>query len=107
MLKEGNKITMHFINHWAHKEPTEEKTGTTGVVFTVKKEGGKLGFDGNIKQSPYTCKGELFTPFSAYAWSVIFKEIETGRLYRFSSIKNELEEVTGLKDGYVDKINFL
>jgi len=107
MLKDGDKITMHFVNHWTHKEPTEVRTEETGHVFEVKTERGKLGFDGNIRRSPYTCRGELFTPFSVYAWTVIFRNEESGRLYRYSDMKKGLEEVTGLKDGYIDKINFI
>lgn len=104
MLKEGSKITVHFINHWMHKTPTEEKINITGLTFTVKTINGKMGFDGNITRSPYTSRGDLFTPFVAYAWSVIFKNVKTGRLYRYSDMKKGLEEVTNLKDGYIDKI---
>ena len=107
MLKNGSKITVHFINHWTHKEPTETPTEETGHIFTVKTEGGKLGFDGNISRSPYTSRGELFTPFAAYAWTVIFKDEETKQLYRYSEPKKALEEVTGLKDGYIDRIQWL
>lgn len=104
MLKNGDKITVHFINHWMHKKPTEEKVNTTGIIFEVKTKNNKLGFDGNTTQSPYTCKGDIFTPFAAYAWTVIFKNVETGQLYRCSDMKEDLEEVTTLKDGYIDKI---
>lgn len=106
MLKDGSKITVHFINHWNHKNPTEEKTEYTGQVFTVKTENGKQGFDGNLTRSPYTCKGELFTPFSVYAWTVIFKDVETGDLYRFSCIKNELEKI-GTDDEYLNAIEWI
>ncbi len=107
MLKDGDKITVHFINHWMHKIPTEEKVGTTGMIFEVKTVNNKIGFDGNINKSPYTCRGELFTPFAAYSWCVIFRNEKTGRLYRYSSMQNDLEEVTNLKDGYIDKIAWL
>ena len=107
MLKDGSKVTIHFINHWNYKNPTETKTGYTGKVFTVKTENGKQGIDGNINRSPYTCKGELFTPFSVYAWTVIFKDENTGKLYRYSEIKKGLEDVTELKDGYINKINWI
>ncbi len=107
MLRDGSKITMHFINHWNHKTPTEVVLDTTGIVFTVKTENGKLGFDGNIRKSPYTSRGELFTPFSAYAWTVIFRDEKTVRLYRFSDIKTAIEEVTDLKDGYIDRIAWI
>jgi hypothetical protein len=107
MLKDGSKITAHFINHWNYKKPTEVKTDFTGKIFEVKTENGKQGFDGNISRSPYTSKGELFTPFAAYAWSVIFRDEDTGKLYRHSEIKKGLEEVTGLNDGYINQINWI
>ena len=96
---------MHFINHWMHEVPTETPSKChAGKVYEVKTVNGKQGFDGNPERSPYTSRGEVFTPFTAYAWTVIFRDEETRRLYRFSSIKNALEEVTGLEDGYIDKI---
>ena len=101
MLENGKKITVHFINHWMHKTPTEEATGATGRIFTVKTQDGKMGFDGDISH------GDQFTPFSSYAWSVIFKDISTNQLYRFSAIKNALEEVTDSKDGYIDCISWI
>lgn len=107
MLEVGSTITIHFIDHCSHKTPTEFGTGYTGKTFTVKKECGRLGFDGNINRSPYTCRGELFTPFYSYASSVIFRDEDTGHLYRYSNIYNGLEDVTGLEDGYIDKIVWL
>lgn len=107
MLKTGSKITLHFINHWCYKAPTEIKTDYTGKIFTVKTENGKQGIDGNLNHSPYTCKGELFTPFNVYSWTVIFRNEKTGHLYRYSEIKKGLEDVTNLKDGYIDCINWL
>ena len=107
MLEVGSTITLHFIDNMSHTTPTEFRTRATGQIFTVKKEGGKLGFDGNTNRSPYTCRGELFTPFAAYAWAVIFRDEETGHLYQYSNIYNGLEDVTGLEDGYIDKIVWL
>lgn len=105
MLKDGDKITIHFINHWMHEIPTEDTPKAyAGKVFEVKTVNGKQGIDGNIHKSPAIYNGEAFTPFAAYAWAVIFRDEETGRLYRHSSITNALEDVTGLEDGYIDKI---
>lgn len=107
MLKDGSKVTIHFINHWNYKTPKEINTGYTGKVFTVKTENGKQGIDGNIDRIPYVCRGELFTPFSTYAWTVIFKDIDTGKLYRYSNMIQGLEDVTENKDGYIDQINWI
>lgn len=107
MLKDGNKITVHFINHWNYKVPTEDTAeGWKNKVFEVKTIDGKQGFDGNTSRSQYTCNGELFTPFSVYAWTVIFKDQESGHLYRYSNIYKGLEDVTNLKDGYIDQIKW-
>ena len=108
MLRDGSKITIHFINHWMHEVPTEDTPKAyAGKVYEVKTVNGKQGFDGNEEKSPYTCRGDIFTPFAAYAWSVIFRDEETGRLYRHSSITNALEDVTDLQDGYIDKIKWI
>jgi len=107
MLKNGSKISVHFINHWNYRVPTEDETGYTGQTFIVKTENGKQGFDGNTSRSPYTCRGELFTPFSTYSWTVIFKDVDTGKLYRYSNIIQGLEDVTENKDGYIDQIKWL
>ena len=95
MLKDGCKVTVHFVNHWNSEAPAEFRTGITGKVFEVKTVNGKAGFDGNINRCPYTSRGELFTPFSSYSWSVLFRDEKTGRFYRYSNIKGGLEDVTG------------
>lgn len=92
MLKDGAKVTVHFINHWNYKQPTEIKTDNSGKVYKVKTIKGKQGIDGNERQSPTTCNGETFTPFTVYAHSVIFKNVRTGKTYRMNSCTNTLEE---------------
>lgn len=105
MLRDGSKITVHFINHWNHNRPTEDTPKAwAGKIFEVKTQDGKQGIDGNPERSPYTCRGNVFTPFSAYAWTVIFRDIETGHIYRYSDPAKSLEEVTNLEDGYVNQI---
>lgn len=103
MLKKNDRITVHFINHWSYKVPTETRTRITGVVFEIKEKNGKLGFDGNPEKSPYTCRGDVFTPFSAYATSVIFQNVKTGDLYRFSNIQADIVKVNEERE----KIKFL
>lgn len=92
MLKDGSKITVHFINHWTCKTPTEIKTDNTGKIYEVKTINGKQGIDGNERKSPTTCNGEIFTPFTVYSHSVIFKDVKTGNTYRMNSCTNTLEE---------------
>lgn len=90
MLKDGCKITVHFINHMNSETPAEFRTGITGKVFNVKTVNGEAGIDGY----PDDGDGEVFTPFSSYSWSVLFRDEETGHLYRYSDIKGGLEDVT-------------
>lgn len=94
MLKVNDMIKVHFYNH-DYSDHREIKTRISDNVFRVYKKDGKLGFDGNPERSPYTCKGDVFTPFSVYASSVIFENVETGAGYYFSNINNELKKKEG------------
>ena len=93
MLKENSKIKVHFYNCFVKHE--EIKTNNFDKVFTVCKKGGKLGIDWNTNRSPYTCNGDIFTPFNTFATTVIFEDIENGRQYYFDNITNNLKEYKG------------
>lgn len=71
----------------------EIKTRNYNKVFRVYKKNGKLGIDWNTEKSPYTCKGDAFTPFETFAQSVIFENVDTGELFHFSNIKNAVVSV--------------
>lgn len=62
-------------------------------TFCVYEKNGKLGIDWNTEKSPYTCKGDVFTPFETFAQSVIFENIETGEFFHFSNIENAVVSV--------------
>lgn len=49
--------------------------------------------DGNRERSPYTCKGDVFTPFETFAQTVIFENVETGELYHWNNISNSVVKV--------------
>lgn len=70
----------------------EIKTRNFDKIFTVYEKDGNLGIDWNTEKSPYTCKGDIFTPFKTFASTVIFEKIETGERFCFSTIKNEIEK---------------
>lgn len=91
-MKTGDKIKVHFYD-WNYRDHREVKTDISDKIFTVHEKNGKLGFDGNIKKSPYTCKGEVFTPFEAYAQTVVFENVETGEKYRFDNMKNKIIQI--------------
>lgn len=91
MLKENSKIKVHLFD----TSNKEIKTRNFDKVFTVYKKGGKLGIDWNINRSPYTCNGDIFTPFNTFAQCVIFEDIENGKQYYFDNITNNLKEYKG------------
>ena len=92
-LCKGSKVKVHMYDLTRPPEKPEEiKTKHYGETFEVKEQNGKLGIDWNIERSPYTCDGEVFTPFDIFASSVVFEDIETGKTYSHSNITNTLEE---------------
>ena len=94
MLKENSKVKVHFCDH--RKFPSFEGEAITrqhDKIFEVKNQGGKLGIDYNAERSPYTCKGEIFTSFNTFARNVIFEDVETGKLYHYSNIEENIEEI--------------
>lgn len=92
-LSKGSKVKVHMYDLTRPPEKPEEiKTKHYGETFEVKEQNGKLGIDWNIERSPYTCNGEVFTPFDTFASSVVFEDIETGKTYSHSNITNTLEE---------------
>ena len=91
-MKTGDRIKVHFYDR-NYSDHREIKTDITDKIFTVYEKNGKLGFDGNMKKSPYTCKGEVFTPFEVYAQTVVFENVETGEKYRFDNMKNKITQI--------------
>lgn len=94
MLQENSKVKVHFCDH--RKFPSFEGETITrhhGKIFEVKRKNGKLGIDYNTERSPYTCKGDIFTPFYTFALDVVFEDVETGKLYHYSNIAENIEEV--------------
>jgi len=59
-------------------------------IYEVRKKGGVLGIDYNTNHSQYISKGDIFVPFSGFAWRVIFENIENGKKYYFSNIEKQL-----------------
>ena len=94
MLQENSKVKVYICNHQTFPEIGDEvKTRNSGVIFEVKKHNGKLGIDYNTSRSPYTCNGEIFTPFETFSWNVIFEDVENGKQYHYSNITGNLEEI--------------
>lgn len=88
-MKANDKIKVHIYGTDKKKIQTRHKD----TIFTVYEKDGKLGIDWNTERSPYTCKGEVFNPFDTFANTVIFENVETGKLYHWDNIKNSIVEV--------------
>ena len=88
MIKANDKIKVHMYSN-----NREIETRHTDTVFTVYEKNGFLGIDWNTDRSPYTCKGDIFTPFYTFADSVIFENVETGEQFHFSNLKNDVVKV--------------
>ena len=86
MLKVNDKIKVHLYG----TSNREIQTRHIDTVFTVYEKNGKLGIDWNTEKSPYTCKGDIFTPFETFANTVIFENVETGEKFHFSNIENDI-----------------
>lgn len=87
-MKVNDRIKVHMYSFGK-----EIETRNFDKVFTVYEKGGKLGIDYNTEKSPYTCKGDIFTPFEVFASTVIFENVETRGKFHFSNIKNGIEKI--------------
>nr|DAH29654.1 MAG TPA: hypothetical protein [Caudoviricetes sp.] len=82
-MKTNDTIKVHLYD--LHDK--EIQTRNYGKTFCVYEKAGKLGIDWS------TCKGDAFAPFETFAPSVIFENVETGELFRFSNIENAVVSV--------------
>lgn len=87
-MRNGDKIKVHLYGMIG-----EIQTRHKDTVFEVYEKNGKQGIDWNTERSPYTCKGDIFTPFYTFADSVVFENVENGKLYHFSTIENKIVEM--------------
>ena len=88
MIKANDKIKVHMYSN-----NREIQTRHINTVFTVYEKNGVLGIDWNTAKSPYTCKGDIFTPFYTFADSVIFENVETGEKFHFNNLKNDVVKI--------------
>lgn len=87
-MKANDTIKVHLYD--LHNK--EIRTRNYDKTFCVYEKNGKLGIDWNTEKSPYTCKGDAFTPLEAFAQSAIFENIETKEFFHFSISKMQLLE---------------
>lgn len=88
-MKVNDKVKVHMFSFGK-----EIKTRIYDQIFTVYEKDGKLGIDYNTEKCPYTCNGDIFTPFEVFASTVIFENVDTGEKYHYSNIKNEIETIS-------------
>ena len=88
MLKANDKIKVHLYDTINR----EIQTRHIDTAFTVYEKNGKFGIDWNTNRSPYTCHGDIFTPFDNFATTVIFEDVKNGKQYHFDNITNNLKE---------------
>ena len=91
MLKVGDKITVHFMDVM-HEQFKEFKTNDAGIVHAVENNNNQLGIYWN------TSNGREFMAFKNFSWSVIFRNVNTGKLYRYCNTCKQLENVTVLNN---------
>lgn len=87
-MKANDMIKVHLYSN-----NTEIYTRNFDKIFKVYEKNGQLGIDWNTGHSPYTCRGEVFNPLSTFASTVLFENIETGALYRWNCIRNDIEKL--------------
>lgn len=88
-MKTNDTIKVHLYD----PNNREIRTRNYDKTFCVYEKNGKLGIDWNTEKSPYTCKGDVFTPFETFAQSVIFENAETKELFHFSNIENAVVRI--------------
>ena len=88
-MKTNDIIKVHLYD----SSNREIRTRNYDKTFRVYEKSGKLGIDWNTEKSPYTCNGDVFTPFETFAQSAIFENIETGEFFHFSNIENAVVSV--------------
>lgn len=87
-LAEGDRVCVHLYDTAGREIVTRH----FGEVFTVRRENSALGIDWNTERSPYTCRGEIFAPFSTFAPSVIFEQVGTGYRFFWDNISDALTQ---------------
>lgn len=100
IMKANDRIKVHMYD----TNGNEIKTRVFDKIFKVYENNGKLGIDWNAERISYICNGNIFAPFESFASSVIFENVETGKLYCFS---NMLEPMIKCKKTPKKKCRFM
>ena len=89
-------VKVHIYRYPDDWKPENEiKTRNFDKVFQIYEKDGKRGIDWNTDRSPYTNRGEVFTPLEHFSGTTVsFEEIDTGKFYHHNNITNKFEELT-------------
>lgn len=94
MLTEHSIVKVHLCD--AGYFPTfryEIQHRAINQTFEVKRYGGKLGIDWNKDRYPTICEGSAFCPFETFAWTAVFEDVNTGKLYHYNNFIGGIEEI--------------
>ena len=92
MLQENDKITVHMIDR---PRLREIKTRGYGQVLTVTKhpKTGKLCIDWGRFLAPSDPLSKDLIPLTGFAWTVVFENVETGKLYHYNTLADSVIEL--------------
>ena len=92
MLHENDKIRVHMIE-WPRRR--EIKTRNYGEVFTIQKHPrtGQLCIDWLRGSDPLAHMGDGLLPLASFAWTVVFEDVETGTLYHYNTLAEDVIEL--------------
>lgn len=93
MLQENDKITVHMID-WPRRR--EIKTRNHGQVFTITRHPrtGGLCIDWRRGMDPLVHMGSTLVPLTSFAWTVVFENIDNGKLYHNNTFAEAVVELT-------------
>ena len=94
MLHENDRVKVHMID-WQTRS-REIKTRNYGQVFTVTKHPrtGELCIDWRRGMDPLAHIGSPLVPLTGFAWTVVFENIETGKLYHNKPVNGGVIELS-------------
>ena len=92
MLKENEKVRVHFMSHDLSSEII---TRATGKVFTVIRnpQTKKLSIPWNSSEDPLSHSEERLSDIDSFVGTVIFESIDDGKKYRFDAVTQSIKEL--------------
>lgn len=94
MLTEHSIVKVHLcdVQHFPSFY-NEIQHSAINQTFEVKRHRGKLGINWNTDHHPTICEGSAFCPFETFAWTAVFEDVTTGKLYHHNPFIGDMEEI--------------